>query len=390
MTTTPQAVRRASPRTRRTVTPPDPARSLLPDAEPVRLLARTARRCPPRADYPEPPAEALRELYRRMVLGRRFDTQATALTKQGRLAVYPSSRGQEACQVGAVLALREHDWVFPTYRDVDGAGRPRHRPGRGADPAARRLALRLRPAQHRSRRSAPRWPPALHAVGLAHARGSGRDTVALAFVGDGATSEGDFHEALNFAAVWQAPVVFLVQNNGFAISVPLAKQTAAPSLAHKGVGYGMPSELVDGNDAAAVLAVLDRGGRARPRPAAGPTLVEAHHLPDGGAHQRRRRHPLPRRRRGRGLARPRPDRPAGDVPARTAALLDDAAVAEVADGGRGVRRRPARPGMNADPALDPLSCSPTSTPSRPPHCVEQREPAAAPSWPPRPTRTTEG
>jgi len=98
--------------------------------------------------------------------------------------------------------------------------------------------------------------------------------VALAMVGDGGTSEGDFHEALNFAAVWQAPVVFLVQNNGFAISVPLAKQTAAPSLAHKAVGYGMPGRLVDGNDAPAMHEVLTEAV-ARARRGGGPTLVEA-------------------------------------------------------------------------------------------------------------------
>jgi pyruvate dehydrogenase E1 component alpha subunit len=93
-------------------------------------------------------------------------------------------------------------------------------------------------------------------------------------VGDGGTSEGDFHEALNFAAVRREPVVFLVQNNGFAISVPLAKQTAAPSLAHKAVGYGMPGRLVDGNDAAAVHEVLADAVR-RAREGGGPTLVEA-------------------------------------------------------------------------------------------------------------------
>ncbi|EPJ42456.1 putative 3-methyl-2-oxobutanoate dehydrogenase subunit beta [Streptomyces afghaniensis 772] len=112
-------------------------------------------------------------------------------------------------------------------------------------------------------------------MGLAHAaRLKGDDVVALAMVGDGGTSEGDFHEALNFAAVWQAPVVFLVQNNGFAISVPLAKQTAAPSLAHKAVGYGMPGRLVDGNDAAAVHEVLSDAVR-HARAGGGPTLVEA-------------------------------------------------------------------------------------------------------------------
>ena len=94
---------------------------------------------------------------------------------------------------------------------------------------------------------------------MAHAaRVKHEDTVALAMLGDGATSGGDTHVALNFAAVWKAPVVFFVQNNGYAISVPLAKQTAAPSLAHKGIGYGIPAMLVDGNDAAAVYAAVRR------------------------------------------------------------------------------------------------------------------------------------
>jgi pyruvate dehydrogenase E1 component alpha subunit len=116
----------------------------------------------------------------------------------------------------------------------------------------------------------------LHAVGVAHAaRLRGELTVVLALSGDGATSEGDFHEALNFAAVFRAPVVFLVQNNEYAISVPLARQTAAPSLAHKGVGYGVPGERVDGNDIAALLAVLG-DAVARARQGEGPQLVEAH------------------------------------------------------------------------------------------------------------------
>ncbi|HEY3482806.1 MAG TPA: thiamine pyrophosphate-dependent enzyme, partial [Streptomyces sp.] len=153
---------------------------------------------------------------------------------------------------------------------------------RGIDPVEALTLLRgdahcgYDPVRHRT---APQCTPlathAAHATGLAHGeRLKGADTVALALVGDGATSEGDFHEALNFAAVWRAPVVFLVQNNGFAISVPLAKQTAAPSFAHKAVGYGMPGRLVDGNDAAAVHQVLAEAvGRARD--GGGPTLVEA-------------------------------------------------------------------------------------------------------------------
>ncbi|WP_030939116.1 pyruvate dehydrogenase (acetyl-transferring) E1 component subunit alpha [Streptomyces sp. NRRL S-646] len=245
----------------------DPA-PLLPDAEPYRVLGTEAAA---KAD----PA-LLRRLYAELVRGRRYNVQATALTKQGRLAVYPSSTGQEACQVAAALALEDRDWLFPSYRDTLAAV------ARGLDPVQALTLLRgdwhtgYDPHEHRV---APLCTPLAtqlpHAVGLAHAaRLKGDDVVALAMVGDGGSSEGDFHEALNFAAVWQAPVVFLVQNNGFAISVPLAKQTAAPSLAHKAVGYGMPGRLVDGNDAAAVHEVVTDAVR-RAREGGGPTLIEA-------------------------------------------------------------------------------------------------------------------
>ncbi|GGS87218.1 pyruvate dehydrogenase (acetyl-transferring) E1 component subunit alpha [Streptomyces chromofuscus] len=241
---------------------------LLPDAAPYRVLGtETAGKADP---------ELLRRLYAQLVIGRRYNAQATALTKQGRLAVYPSSTGQEACEVAAALVLEDRDWLFPSYRDTLAAV------VRGVDPVEALTLLRgdwhtgYDPYAHRV---APLCTPLAtqlpHAVGLAHAaRLKGDDVVALAIVGDGGTSEGDFHEALNFAAVWQAPVVFLVQNNGFAISVPLAKQTAAPSLAHKAVGYGMPGRLVDGNDAAAVHEVLTDAVR-HARAGGGPTLVEA-------------------------------------------------------------------------------------------------------------------
>ncbi len=218
----------------------------------------------------------LLELHHRMVLARRFDTQATALATQGRLAVYPSAHGQEAAEIGAVLALREQDWLFPTYRDTMAVV------SRGLDPAE--VLTLLRGDWHcgydpYSRRVAPQCTPlatsALHAVGVAHAaRVKHEDTVALAMLGDGATSEGDTHVALNFAAVWKAPVVFFVQNNGYAISVPLARQTAAPSLAHKGIGYGIPAMLVDGNDAAAVYAAVRRAVTSAAA-GAGPVLIEA-------------------------------------------------------------------------------------------------------------------
>ncbi|MFH9672614.1 pyruvate dehydrogenase (acetyl-transferring) E1 component subunit alpha [Streptomyces sp. NPDC017405] len=245
----------------------DPA-PLLPDAEPYRVLGT--------GSAAETDPGLLRRLYAQLVRGRRYNVQATALTKQGRLAVYPSSTGQEACEIGAALALEERDWLFPSYRDTLAVV------ARGVDPVDALTLLRgdwhsgYDPYAHRvAPLSTPLATQLPHAVGLAHAaRLKGDDVVALAMVGDGGTSEGDFHEALNFAAVWQAPVVFLVQNNGFAISVPLAKQTAAPSLAHKAVGYGMPGRLVDGNDAVAVHEVVGEAVR-RARTGGGPTLVEA-------------------------------------------------------------------------------------------------------------------
>ena len=251
--------------------------ALLPSESPVRFVAEDGTRVDQHDGYAEPPAGRLKEAYRLMVLGRRFDVQATALTKQGRLAVYPSSAGQEACQVASALALTDADWLFPTYRDSVALIARGLKPGEvlallrgdahcGYDPTVTRVAPQCTPLATQT----------LHATGLAHAlQRRGEDAVTIAMIGDGATSEGDFHEALNFAAVFKAPVVFFVQNNGYAISVPFEKQSAAPALAYKGVGYGMRSEQVDGNDAVAVLAVLDAAVE-HARTGRGPVLVEAH------------------------------------------------------------------------------------------------------------------
>jgi pyruvate dehydrogenase E1 component alpha subunit len=242
---------------------------------PVRLVDRQGRPVP-HERYALPPDDVLLDCYRSMVVGRRTDEQASALVRQGRLAVYPSSQGQEACQVTAAAALREGDWLFPTYRDTVAIA------CRGVDPVEVLLMLRgdwhcgYDPTVHHvAPQATPLATQLLHAVGVGHAaRLQGRDTVVLALCGDGATSEGDFHEALNFAAVFRAPVVFLVQNNKYAISVPLARQSVAPSLAAKGVGYGVPALQVDGNDAAALTAVLAEAVD-RARAGDGPTLVEA-------------------------------------------------------------------------------------------------------------------
>jgi len=207
---------------------------------------------------PLPTPDVLLDGYRRLVLARRLNDQAGALVRQGRLAVYPSSHGQEACQVAAACCLADGDWLFPTYRDTAAIV------ARGIDPVEVLMMLRGdwhcgydTAATHVAPQATPLVTQLLHAVGVGHAaRLRGEDTVVMALCGDGATSEGDFHEALNFAAVFAAPVVFLVQNNKYAISVPLARQSVAPSLAAKGIGYGVPGVRVDGNDLAALTVVL--------------------------------------------------------------------------------------------------------------------------------------
>ncbi|MBY8874292.1 pyruvate dehydrogenase (acetyl-transferring) E1 component subunit alpha [Micromonospora sp. PLK6-60] len=381
MTTTPQAVRRASPRSRRPADAPvataaapvaDPSAGLLPATEPVRLLDPSGTPLPARDDYPEPPVAELRELYRRMVVGRRFDIQATALTKQGKLAVYPSSRGQEACQVGAVLALREGDWVFPTYRESMALT------ARGIDPVEVLTLLRgdwhcgYDPA---AMRTAPQCTPlatqCVHAAGLAYGEAyQGRDTVALAFIGDGATSEGDFHEGLNFAAVFKAPVVFFVQNNKYAISVPLSRQTAAPSLAYKGVGYGVPSEQVDGNDPVAVLAVLTRAVQ-HARSGRGPFLIEAHTY-------RMEAHTnaddATRYRDGAEVDAWRDRDPVARLETylRERGELDDAAVAAIAEQAEAYAAD-LRERMHDKPAVDPMSLFDHVYAEPTPQLVEQRE-----------------
>ncbi|MFE4357545.1 pyruvate dehydrogenase (acetyl-transferring) E1 component subunit alpha [Kitasatospora sp. NPDC001261] len=323
----------------------DPA-PLLPDPSPVRAIGT------PALEKYDP--ALLRELYRRLVVGRRYNQQATTLTKQGRLAVYPASTGQEACQVAAALVLGEHDWLFPSYRDTLAVV------SRGVDPLEA-LTL-LRGSAHtgydpRASRTAPLCTPlatqAPHAVGLAHAaRLRGEPVVALAMLGDGGTSEGDFHEALNFAAVLDAPVVFLVQNNGYAISVPLSAQSAAPSLAHKAVGYGMPGRLVDGNDAPAVHSVLTEAVE-RARAGGGPTLVEAltyridaHTNADDATRYRTEPEVAAWREHDPILLMERALRGLG--------ALDDRLVREAADEAEALAAR-MRAEFHTDPELDPMS-----------------------------------
>jgi len=222
-------------------------------------------------------AEAdLISLYRDMVLLRTYDERSLVYHRQGRIGTYAIFWGHEAMQVGAVRALADQDWIFPSYRESAVGllrGMPvetvlswwRGHPAGWWDPREYRLASITVPI-------ATHVP---HAVGFAWGkRLRGEDTCALAFFGDGATSEGAFHEGANFAAVMQAPVVLLCNNNYWAISTPLPAQTRAETLAAKAVGYGMPGIRVDRGD---VLAVYEasREALARARAGEGPTFIEA-------------------------------------------------------------------------------------------------------------------
>jgi pyruvate dehydrogenase E1 component alpha subunit len=220
--------------------------------------------------------EEMRGLYADMVEARTYDHKCMSMQRQGRLATYAPFEGQEAAQIGAAAALMPDDWVAATYRDAAlmwRAGYPW------------RLLIAGRTGDERGGQ-APEGvnvlPPSItvgghmiHAVGLGWAEMlKGTDRVALTSFGDGATSEGDFHEAMNFAAVFHTPTVFLCQNNGFAISLPRSEQTISESIAIKADGYGMPGVQVDGNDVAAVLTVV-REALETARSGGGPSLIEA-------------------------------------------------------------------------------------------------------------------
>ncbi len=226
-----------------------------------------------RRDLPE---ETLCWIYEMMFVTREVDAEFVNLQRQGELALFPSCRGQEAAQIGAVGALHKTDWLFPQYREL-GAFLIRNIP-----PSS--VAAAWRGTWHGglyftdkycAPMSVPIGTQVLHAVGSAMASTRlGDDSVSVAFLGDGATSTGDVHEAMNFASVFKAPCIFYVQNNHWAISVPLAKQMAAPSIAHRAIGYGIPGVRVDGNDPLACYGVTAHAA-ARARAGGGPTLIEA-------------------------------------------------------------------------------------------------------------------
>ena len=224
---------------------------------------------------PKLPAAELKRLYRAMLLGRRLDERMVRLQRQGRIGTFAPIKGQEASQLGSVCTLRPTDWMVPSFRETAAMiwrGWPIEKlllffAGylEGGQPAPDQRDLPI---------CIPVSTQLPHAVGLAYAaQYRNDDAVVMAYFGDGATSEGDFHEALNFAGVWHVPVVFVCQNNQWAISVPLKKQTHSRTIAQKALAYGLPGIQVDGNDILAVYAATVEAV-ARARAGDGPTLIE--------------------------------------------------------------------------------------------------------------------
>ncbi|CCG05513.1 pyruvate dehydrogenase (acetyl-transferring) E1 component subunit alpha [Blastococcus saxobsidens] len=219
--------------------------------------------------------DELRGLYRDLALVRRWDVEATALQRQGELGIWASLLGQEAAQIGAGRAMAESDMAFPTYREHGVAWT------RGVDPL--HVISLFRGVDNGG------WDPVatgfnlytvvigaqtLHATGYAMGlQRDGAENAALAFLGDGATSQGEVNEAMIWAASFSAPVVFFCQNNQYAISVPLERQSRVP-LYQRAAGFGFPGVRVDGNDVLAVLAVT-RAALAAAREGQGPTFIEA-------------------------------------------------------------------------------------------------------------------
>jgi pyruvate dehydrogenase E1 component alpha subunit len=216
----------------------------------------------------------LLRLYRTMLLARRFDERMLALQRQGRLGTFGPIKGQEAAQLGTVCALRDSDWMVPSFRE----GAALLWRGVPLDNILLFWGGREEGLAGAMRHGLPIAVPVAtqlpHAVGIAWAaRYKGDDAVVMGYFGDGATSEGDFHEAMNFAGVFQAPVVFVCQNNQWAISLPRDKQTRSKTLAQKALAYGFPGIQVDGNDILAVY-VAAKEAVERARSGGGPTMIE--------------------------------------------------------------------------------------------------------------------
>ena len=227
-------------------------------------------------DDPEIDEDILKDMYWWMVFGRKADEKALKLQRQGRMGTYPPIRGQEATQVGSTMALNGDDWVAPAFRELINYLM------RGISLENNLLYFMGDIRGNDIPREINNLPMAVpvgtqlpHAAGIAYGmKLKGKNTAVLSYFGDGATSEGDFHEGMNFAGVMNAPLVAICQNNQYAISVPREKQTASKTIAQKAKAYGFPGVQIDGNDVLAVY-LTSKDALERARRGDGPSLIEA-------------------------------------------------------------------------------------------------------------------
>ena len=226
-------------------------------------------------DFPWIDEDEYRELYRKMMIARKFDEKAFSLQRRGEISTYAPHKGQEAAQVGAVFALAEDDWIVPSFRETAAfimRGAPLDeifRRWMGDANGQRDLSeLNTLPV------AVPVGTQNLHTAGLGMAMEKrDDDNAVLGFTGDGSTSQGDFHEALNFSGVFSGHTVFFVQNNQYAISMPIEDQTRSETIAQKAIAYGIDGIQVDGNDLLAVIKAVEEAlEKARKGE---PVLVEA-------------------------------------------------------------------------------------------------------------------
>lgn len=219
--------------------------------------------------------EKLKKMFKDMLLVRQFDLRAISMQRQGRMGPYAAAHGQEAIHIGSTGPLEKSDWAVPCFRE-QGVYLTR-----GITPKLLLLYFmgseegnRFPKELHTLPFCVPCGSQILHAVGIGMAAKIKNDPIAVTtFFGDGSTSEGDFHEGLNFASVFRTPTVFVCQNNQWAISTPLKKQTHSPTLAQKAIAYGMDGLQVDGNDVLAVYVAM-KEALHRARQGRGPTLLE--------------------------------------------------------------------------------------------------------------------
>jgi pyruvate dehydrogenase E1 component alpha subunit len=218
----------------------------------------------------------LLEAFKIMLFNRTADLMAVSYQRQGRMYTFPPNLGQEAISAATGKIVREQDWVVPSFREMGAwlaKGAQLHEIYmyfRGDERGSRyEKANRLLPS------AVPIASQLQYATGIAYAmKYKSEKSIVFAFVGDGGTSEGDFHEAINFASVWKVPLIFIIQNNQFAISLPVKKQTNSINLASKAIAYGIPGMLVDGNDYLAMLDILTEAQEYTDA-GNGPILIEA-------------------------------------------------------------------------------------------------------------------